>query len=226
MNDGIPYADILILALIAGFILLRLRATLGQKTGRDEADFMQRLKPTAETKEPIVQIMDKTFKHKIKEEPDAALALISDTEVVTALKSIKEKDPQFTVSRFIDGARMAFEMVFEAFTKGDKQTLNMLLAEPLAKDFAAEIDTRAAEKERRTDTTLVSVVGKEIVQASLNGDTARIAMKFTSEQITVIRNDKGEIIEGNPSHTHHVVDEWIFERDVTSKNPNWKIIET
>ncbi len=226
MNEGMPYADIIILALIAGFILLRLRATLGQKTGRDEADFMQRFKPMAEAKEPIVQIVDKLQKGKPKEEPDAALALITDENVVSALKAIKEKDAQFTVTRFIDGARMAFEMVFDAFNKGDKQTLNMLLAEPLAKDFAAEIDARAATPDRRTDTTLVSVIGKDIVQASLTGDMARVTMKFTSEQITVIRNAKNDIIEGNPSDTHHVVDEWIFERDVTSKNPNWKIIET
>jgi predicted lipid-binding transport protein (Tim44 family) len=225
MNDGIPYADIIILALIAGFILLRLRSTLGQKTGRDEADFMQRFKPMAEAKEPIVQIIDKTLKNKQKDELDTALALISDDAVISALNAIKEKDTQFTATRFIDGARAAFEMVFEAFTKGDKQTLHMLLTESLAKDFITEIDARATQ-EKRPDTTLVSVVGKDIVQASLIGNMARITMKFTSEQITVMRNAKGEIVEGNPSATHHVVDEWVFERDVTSKNPNWKIIET
>jgi predicted lipid-binding transport protein (Tim44 family) len=225
MNDGIPYADILILALIAGFILLRLRATLGQKTGRDENDFMQRFKPAPETKEPIVQILDKTLKNKTKDEPDAGLTVITDQAIVAALNAIKEKDPQFTATRFIDGARLAFEMVFEAFTKGDKQTLTFLLAEPLVKDFTAEIDARAAQ-EKRPDTTLVSVVSKEIIQASLTGDIARITMKFTSEQVTVLRDAMGTIVEGNPSNTHHVVDEWVFERDVSSKNPNWKIIET
>lgn len=226
MNDGIPFADIIILALIAGFILLRLRATLGQKQGQDETDFAQRFKPIAEAKEPIVQILDKTIKNKSKEEPDTGLALVSDGTIVAALKSIKEKDAHFNVTRFIEGAHMAFEMVFEAFAKGDKQTLNMLLAESLAKDFAEEIDARAANKDRRTDTTLVSIVGKEILQASLAADIARITVKFTSEQITLIRNAKSEIIEGNPSETHHVIDEWVFERDITSKNPNWKIIET
>lgn len=225
MDNGIPYADIIILALIAGFILLRLRATLGQKTGRDEGDFLSRLKPLEDAKEPIVQLIDKAQKNKQKEEPDTALSHISDTAVTASLAAIKEKDPLFTATQFLEGARMAFEMVFEAFTKGDKQTLNMLLAETIAKDFAQAIDGRASE-ENRTETTLVAIIDRKIEQASLSGDMARIHVKFTSEQITVIRNAKGDIVEGNPSEAQHVIDEWVFERDVTSKNPNWKIIET
>jgi predicted lipid-binding transport protein (Tim44 family) len=224
MNDGVPYADIIILALIAGFILLRLRATLGKKTG-DESDFIQRLRPmTDNLRDTIVQVADKA-KPKPAEEQDTVLTLISDPAAVANLRIIKAQDPQFTATRFLDGARQAFEMVFEAFHKGDKQTLALLLSEPLAKEFSAEIDARSS-LEKRQDTTLVSLIGKDIVQASLSGDLARIGVKFTSEQITVLRDAKGTIVEGDPSATHHVEDQWMFERDVTSKNPNWKIIET
>jgi len=223
MNEGIPYADIVILALIAGFILLRLRNALGQKTDNEE-EFFKRLKPVNETREPIVRLGDKAAKQK-KDEPDTVLDLISDQEVVSAINAIKAKDPQFTATRFIDGAKDAFEMVLEAFGKGDKQTLSMLLSELLAKEFSAEIDTRA-NQDKKTETTLVTVLSKHIHKASLEGNMARITVAFTSEQITVVRNEKKEIVEGNPSAPHHVQDEWVFERDVTSRNPNWKIIET
>lgn len=225
MNNAVPYADIIILALIAGFILLRLRNVLGQKTGQEDEDFLRRLKPVNQVQEPVVQITDKSIKNKHKEESDSYISLISDKAVLAVITEIKAKDPHFTATRFLDGARMAFEMVHEAFVKGDKQTLSMLLSEPLYKDFTAEIETRSSQ-ERRTETTLVSIISKDIAGASLSGTLARITVKFISEQIAVVRNAKGDIVEGNPSEAQHVEDEWVFERDIASKNPNWKIIET
>lgn len=222
MSEGVPYADILILALIAGFILLRLRNVLGHKTGADP-DFLKRLTPVNESKEPVVRLADKT-KPRPKEEADAYMAALNDASLASALQSVKAMDPHFTATQFLDGAKLAFEMVLDAFAKGDKPTLKMLLADPIYQEFSREIEARALE-ENRTETTLVAVVSKDITAAAVTGSAARITVKFLSEQITLVRNAKGEIVEGNASETRQVEDEWVFERDLTSKNPNWKIVD-
>lgn len=222
MSEGIPYADIVILALVAGFILLRLRSILGQNHG---IDFSQRPPQERPQKEPhpVVQLDKRPAKP--KEEPDAYLLKLGDAPPADGLKQIRQKDPQFSATDFLDGARRAFEMVFDAFVKEDKSTLKLLLSEELYDDFGRELESRSKEENRR-ETTLVSIRSGEITQAVLTGNLARITVKFTSEQVTVERNAAGDIVAGDPSQVSHVEDEWVFERDVTSKSPNWKIIET
>lgn len=226
MSD-IPYADLIILALIAGFILLRLRSVLGSKPGDD---FFVKKQPPAsgqpEAKlETVVQLDEKSLKTKPKEETDVYLATLGDSPVADTIRQIKAKDPQFTATGFLQGAKAAFEMVFDAFVKSDRQTLKMLLADTIFQHFSRELDSRDAQT-NKSETTLVSVAAKDIIQATLDKNTARLTVRFESEQVTVVRGPKGEIVEGNPSELHHVEDQWVFERDVTAKNPNWKIIET
>ncbi len=226
MSEGIPYSDIIILALIAGFILLRLRHVLGQKTGHENPDFFKpRQEVTPDRKETVIQLSEKILKPKAKEEADPAMAGISDAMTAQYLKDIKAKDAGFSLTQFMDGAKMAFEMVFDAFAKGDTQTLKMLLADNVLADFERELEKRNAQ-ENKEETTLVAVTSRELTRANLLGNMARLTVKFTSEQITVVRGTDGQIVEGDASETQDVESEWVFERDVTSKNPNWKIIET
>ena len=225
MSSGIPYADILILALIAGFILLRLRSVLGT---RSEDDPFTRRPQAPSERPPIIRLDEKSLKSiRVKEEreDDPYLDKLQDGDVTRGLESIREKDPLFSATEFLNGARMAFEMVFDAFAKGDKQTLSMLLAPAALKEFADALDARQKE-EGKTETTLVSVKAKDIDRAELAGAIARLTVQFESEQITIVRDAKGAIVEGDPSEVHYIEDEWVFERDTTSKNPNWKINET
>jgi predicted lipid-binding transport protein (Tim44 family) len=230
MSDGSSYADLVILGLLAVFILLRLRSILGDKVGHDGSDYFKKMLPPAVKQqaqmqeEPIVQLEEKSFKVKFKEE-DPYLSSLKDKQVADIIESIKEKDLQFTATAFLQGAKLAYEMVFDAFAKGDRKTLGMLLSEATFAAFSKELDAREAS-ENKTETTLVSVVPKDIISASLNGNVARLTVKFDSEHITVVRDAKGGIVEGDPSELQIVDDQWVFERDITSKNPNWKIIET
>ncbi len=226
MSETIPYANLLILALVAGFILLRLRGILGKDLGNDQPNFFNRA-PIEKTDrdQPIVQLHEKLLKPKPKEEADPYLAALGDTPVASGLKRIKEEDPEFSASEFLEGAKLAFEMVFDAYVKGDKDTLRMLLSDALYKEFSGEVDSRAGEENKR-ETTLVSILGKDITQARLEGTTAHIGVRFISEQVSVMRNPQGEIVGGDPSALQHIEDEWVFERNTHSKNPNWKIIET
>ncbi len=226
MSQGIPYADIIIIALIAGFILLRLRNVLGQKGGNDNPQFFQReTPPREERKDTIIQLNERSLKPKPKEEPDRYVAGLTDSSLVEKIQAIKAKDPAFNASQFMDGAKMAFEMVFDAFAKGDTGTLKMLLSDPIYKEFSKEIEAHEKD-EIKSETTLVAVVSRDMVDASLDRNTVHITVKFVSEQVTVERNPQGEIVGGDASQTQHVENEWVFERDATSKNPNWKIIET
>lgn len=223
MPEGTSYADIVILALIAGFILLRLRSVLGDKIGNDSPGYFN--KPVAVSTAAVVQIDDKSVKAAPTEDMDPYLQTLTDSAVIDAINAIKAKDPQFTATHFLSGAKNAFEMVFDAFAKGDKETLKMLMSEALLQEFATTIDQHAAQ-DTRPETTLVSVQAKDIVRATLTGNTAQLTVHFTSEQVRIVRDKKGAIVEGDASEIHHAEDHWLFERDIGSKNPNWKIIET
>jgi predicted lipid-binding transport protein (Tim44 family) len=222
--DGIPYADIVILALIAGFILLRLRSVLGQKTGNDDPQFFKPEDKLVQKDVPIVQVGDKA-KNKLTEPADAYMQTVTGEAIIQTIAEIKKLDPQFIATNFLQGAKMAYEMVFDGFAKGDKKTLEMLLDKPIYDSFAAEIDARALAKEK-TELTLVSVRSKDILRATLVDNKAQITVKFDSEQVSVVKDEHGTIIGGSPNQTVLMDDEWTFERDVASKNPNWKIIET
>ncbi len=229
MNEGLPYGDIIIIALVAGFIFLRLRSILG-KTDSEQNFFQPRPEEKnekSEKPETIIQLVEKSIKPRAKpeNEHDPVAASLEGTPLANEVVNIKNKDPMFNATTFLNGAKMAFEMVFDAFAKGDKPTLQMLLSAELYSDFVKDIDTRQ-NQENKPETTLLSVLPKQIISAGLNGNLAQIAVHFESEQVTVERGKDGQIVSGDPSDISHVRDEWLFERDVTSKNPNWKIIET
>lgn len=224
MSENVPYADIIILALIAGFILLRLRSVLGTRSEDDPAGF-NRLLPMRQDQEAVVQLDEKSLKNKPREDADSYMAALEGGTVKEGLQQIKDKDPQFSASEFLYGARLAYEMVFDAFAKGDKPTLKMLLSDSIYQHFVSEIDARE-KQQNHTETTLVSVAAKEITEAKTQRTIARLSVKFVSEQVTLVKDAKGTVIEGNPSQMHQAEDHWSFERDVTSKNPNWKVVET
>ena len=145
MSEGIPYADIIILALIAGFILLRLRSVLGDKMGNDNPSYFNK-QPLAlsDKQEPIVQLDEKSLKPKVREEPDSYMATLPGGAIADTIAAIKAKDPQFTATHFLQGAKGAFEMVFDAFAKGDKQTLKLLLSDATFQHFSKDITPREA----------------------------------------------------------------------------------
>ncbi len=226
MSENFPYADIIILALIAGFILLRLRSILGKKDENDSFNFLQQSKiKQPENSDPIIQLGDKSLKVRLRSEQDPYVATLSNGVILQSINEIKTKDPLFSATTFLEGAKMAFEMVFDGFNKNDKSILSMLLSQEIYDDFLSDIEARE-KQENRQETTLLSVAAKEISAIKLDKNMVQITVNFESEQVTVERSKDGSIVAGDPSDVQHVSDEWVFERDITSKNPNWKIIET
>lgn len=213
-------ADIIFLAIVAAFIVYKLRNTLGKDAGIDPT-ILRKSDEAAEYEQRVVNFPEK--QRAPLPEPD--LASLGDSSVAQGLLAIKTADPQFNVAEFLSGAKIAFEWILSAFSKGEKQKLAPLLSDDVFQQFSRAIDD-LKQKNQKRETTLVSIVSQNITEAKMQRQTAHITLKIVSEQILLVRDSEGKIIEGNPSDVQHVEDEWTFERDVTSKSPNWKVIAT
>jgi predicted lipid-binding transport protein (Tim44 family) len=224
MSDGYALLDIIFFAVVAVFIAARLRSVLGKRTGH-ERQRPPRVQPQpaparGEAPENVVPLPDRRVR---AEGP--AIAAEAGPALKEGLTRIRLADPSFDLDSFLEGAKVAFTMIVEAFARGDKATLEPLLAPPVFASFAAAIDERR-RLGRTLETELVALRGAEVVDAALEGRLARITVRFTSEQINCTRDASGAVVEGDPAAVETVVDLWTFERDVTSRDPNWVLIET
>lgn len=221
MDGGFPYGDIIVIGAIAAFIILRYRALLGEKTGRD-ADIVKPVRPLDEY-ERIIQLPEREIAQAVKK--DLALSIKDYGALGDTFSAMHAIDREFSPEEFIEGARAAYEMVIEAYNKNDGETLRMLLSSAICKNFQETLSEN--EKAGRShQTTLVAIVKSDIIDAKLRGNVASITVDFQSEQVTLVRGTDGKILEGDPSHQAAVEDRWTFERNLASSDPNWKIIET
>ena len=254
MSDGFQFYDIIFFALIAIFIILRLRGVLGRRTGQQRQRHADRFARTTEktpeesqnqgqSQGEIVRLPDRS--QPVREAPpDMAAdepaaphpvhaaqreADPDRDEAVGGLKAtleqIRRADHDFSPRRFVQGAQAAFEMVVSAFAKGDTPTLRPLLGDDVYDEFAAAIRDRMAEGQVQ-ETTIVALDEAEIISAEMRASTARVTVKFVSQQINVIRDKDGEEIGGDSSLIERVTDIWTFARNTRSSDPNWALIET
>ena len=135
-----------------------------------------------------------------------------------SLEQIRRADHEFSPRRFITGSQAAFEMVVEAFANGDTATLRPLLGDDVYDEFAAAIRDRLAEGHAQ-ETTIVALDAAEIISAEMRASTARVTVKFVSQQINVVRDKDGEEVGGDPSLTERVTDIWTFARNTRSSEP-------
>ncbi|MCS6877150.1 MAG: Tim44/TimA family putative adaptor protein [Geminicoccaceae bacterium] len=225
MSDGFAILDILFFAVVAAFVALRLRSVLGKRTGH-ERQRPPRIQPQpapvgSEASEKVVPLPDRR-RTPLEETPIAADAA---PDIKQGLTRLRLADPSFDLDHFLNGARTAFAMIVEAFARGDKATLEPLLAPSVFASFAAAIDERA-RLGQTLETRLVAISGAEVLAADLEGPIARITVRFTSEQSNCTRDASGRIVEGDPDTVETVVDVWTFERDIRSPDPNWLLVET
>jgi predicted lipid-binding transport protein (Tim44 family) len=225
MSDGFAYLDILFFAMVAAFIALRLRGVLGRRTGQE------RRRPSPIGESSAAQRADKAGA--VPEGPpptldaqrQAGIADVTDPAIKKGLTEIRLADPTFDLKSFLGGAQAAFAMVVEAFAKGDKDALRPLLAPAVYTGFAAAIDQRSAAGQSK-ETDLVAIRAADIAAASLDGRRARVTVRFKSEQVNLLKDDKGRVIEGVPGQPEDVIDLWTFERDTRTSDPNWELTET
>lgn len=211
--------DIIFFAAFAAFMAFRLYKVLGSRDfgeNRPNKDNVVNFPVGDEGK-----VVD--LKAEIIDEDYAALEKKHGTEVVARIKEIKACDPSFTEQNFLMGSGRAFEIIVNAFSKGDKKILKNLLSKEIYKGFSDEIDRRK-NSERIEEVTLVSVIASKIRKIILDKKYAKIVVEIVSEQINVVKDAKGKIIEGNPSQVDKLSEEWTFGRNLASSDPNWELV--
>ncbi|MBI5164331.1 MAG: Tim44 domain-containing protein [Magnetospirillum sp.] len=215
MNDGFHLLDLLFFA-VAAFVVLRLRSVLGRRTGSERPAPPQWQRPTDPAS--VDNVIDLAAARK----PAAENAAGPPVGGVAAIAAV---DGNFTPDSFLAGARTAFEMIVSAYAAGDKTALRPLLADEVYRPFAAAIDARERDGER-LETELVAIRKAEIVSAGLQGSVAVVTVRFVSDQVNLIKDDQGRIVEGHPDRVTDVTDEWTFRRDTLSPDPNWQLAAT
>ena len=222
MDGGFEYFDIILFAMIAAFLVYRLGSVLGKRTGHEQQgrEPFGRVgnKDEAESSNDNVVAMPQQTLPAEEEEPDTPLG--------AAITQIKLADSSFTRKGFLEGARAAFEMVITAFALGDMKTLQSLLSDDVYANFAEAIKTRERAHQTR-ETTLVGIDVAEIIEAKLEDmRKALVTVKYISQQVNATRDDKNNVIEGDPNAIEKVTDIWTFERDTRSGDPNWRLVAT
>jgi predicted lipid-binding transport protein (Tim44 family) len=226
---------ILLLAVVTVLVILKLRSVLGQRTGRERPPYdpySARDAVRNATGDKVVTLPQRNAEQPARPpepaeaSPDryAGFALPS-SPVARGLDAISGADRSFDVKQFIAGARAAYEMIVTAYATGDRRSLKGLLEREVYDGFEAVIRQREARGET-VETRFVSIDTSEIISAQLRGKIAQITLRFVSQLVSVTRNRNDNVIDGSADSVTSVTDVWTFAREVTSRDPNWKLVAT
>ncbi|RYG89632.1 MAG: Tim44 domain-containing protein [Alphaproteobacteria bacterium] len=208
---------VILFALVAAFLALRLYAVLGKRTGHEQA-----LPKPAEERvalAPVPRTIDVT-----PEVRDGGPRAI-ETGAESGLRAVIAADPSFDVAQFVEGSKSAYRMILEAFWKGDEQTLGWLVEDDVREGFTQAISERR-EAGHVLENRLVVIDRALITDASVEGKTARITVRFDADIAAVTRDAEGSLIAGSMSDAVETHDSWTFARNLRSDDPNWKLVET
>lgn len=227
MGDGLAFFDIVFFALVAGFLILRLRSVLGRRTGNENRErWTPRLPQRAPAKPGSHGAAgDRPLPDNVTALPGREPVIVGGSPLDAALTQIRLADPSFDPPRFAEGAKAAFEMIVTAFAQGDTGTLRPLLADDVYENFAAAIKGRQDAKQT-LETTLIGIKSAEVIEARMEGRTAYVTVKFVSEQVNVTRNAAGEVVDGDANRVAAVTDIWTFARNTRASDPNWALVQT
>jgi len=208
MGESVHFVDVVIYAMIAAFLVLRLRSVLGRRQERRPSDSLDGVQDERQTRETGDGVEDS-----------------SSAPLETALVHMRIADPHFTTQTFLHGAQSAFKIIIRAFANGDRQALRPLVSQAVFDDFSRVLESRMQVGET-VETQVLEEPDLEIVDARIQGVTALITVRFVSVQVNVVRNRDGRVIEGDPDRVNKVIDLWTFARDTRSSDPNWILVET
>jgi predicted lipid-binding transport protein (Tim44 family) len=218
---------------LAVFIFLRLRSVLGQRTGRERPPYDPYSTPDPVRNSPsdkVISLPQRTTEPvrgaEISEPSDRYAGIApAGSPVARGLDAIKAADKGFDVKHFVAGARSAYEMIVTAYAEGDRKTLKNLLAREVYDGFESVIRERESRGET-AETRFVSIDTTEITSAELRGKTAQLTLRFVSQLVSSTRDRNGNVIDGSAEKVTSVTDVWTFARDVSSRDPNWKLVAT
>jgi predicted lipid-binding transport protein (Tim44 family) len=211
-------AVIVILALVALFIGLRLYAVLGERTGHEQP-ILKPADPDARIDQPVHAAPRETAKS--NESGDLAYLPMAGP----GIRALLAADPSFDVARFLEGASGAYKMILEAFWKGDLDAIKPHVAPHVFETFAAAVEQRATDG-HKLDNRLVALDPAVITEAEVDKGAAIVTVRFEADIAAVTRNAESEVVAGSMSDAVQTRDRWTFRRDIQSRDPNWILIET
>jgi len=224
------WSDIIIFAVIALFLGLKLRSVLGQQ---HDVDVDQAAPPPASlpSKPPLLRSVDSvdnddepTSVPQTAEPKPSPLAPAPDS-LAGRIHRVQQADANFNEKKFIAGARGAFEMIVAAFAAGDTAQLRPLLTDDVYDNFATAIRNRQSNGQKLT-TRIIKFTDIDLVDAEMVMNTARVTVRFVTEQMQSLTNTDGTPAEGSNSAPQEVIDLWVFSRNTRSLDPNWQLAET
>ena len=212
MQFSLPFIDIIIFAVIAVFLIYRLKNILGEKTGYDPSEDDSKKPHKSKESSNVLDFSDKKRSQHLN-------------EIDKNLNKLKSMDRDFSFDEFISGAQIFFEMVVKAFVKGDLNNIKNYIKPNLLNDFQSAIN----EREKDNETLIINVKKIEnviIKDVKINKNNVEIRVLFETDQTKVLKDKNNTIIDGNIRKVIKVRDIWLFERDFGSENKNWTLIET
>jgi len=209
--------EIVLLAMVALFVGLRLYAVLGRRTGHEQQPVTRpEAVPGTDTAAPVADLA---------QERAEAGSLVYEDSAAGGIRAIVAADNGFDVARFLDGAQSAYRMILEAFWKGDKEELRYLVGGDVLAAFEQSIDERDAAG-YKLENRLVSIERAVIEDAALDGREASITVRFDADIAAVTRDADGQVVAGSLEDAVASHDVWTFRRTLGSQDPNWLLADT
>ncbi|AYD03116.1 Tim44/TimA family putative adaptor protein [Neorhizobium sp. NCHU2750] len=216
----------------AVLIFLQLRSVLGRRTGNEKPPF-DSYSPRDVAKSPVPatddgKVVTLPRRDTPEDDPrfaDADAMAQPGSDLNESLKALIRSDASFNPKEFLNGAKMAYEMIVMAFADGDRKTLKGLLSKEVFDGFEAAIRERETRGEV-VKSTFVGIDKAAITQAGLKQSEAQVTVRIVSQLISATFDKAGKLIDGDQETVAEVTDIWTFARDVRSKDPNWKLIAT
>jgi predicted lipid-binding transport protein (Tim44 family) len=221
----------IIFLVIAVVIFMRLGSVLGRRTGNEPTTFDPRVKapPSGARNDNVVALPSREHGPMPASAAPNIEALTRHatpgTPLHDALAAMTRAGPGFDPDHFLSGAKAAYEMIVTAFADGDRAALKNLLAPDVYDGFVAAI-TEREKQGQKTELTFVGLEEAKLTSAEFDGRVARLSVRFVAELISVTRDNNGAVVDGDPSETQTIRDAWTFARDVTNRDPNWKLVAT
>ena len=212
--------DLIFFILVAVFLIIRLRSVLGRRTGNEKRPkdiFMYQDTTLGTDKKKILdgkQSIKSKFHNKLSTEKEN-----------NALEKIYYIDKSFSPKKFLSGAKIAFKTIIQSYAKGEINKIKHLMSTDVFSIFSKEIKSRTRKK-YILEHTLVSIKSADIENANFKSSIADIVVKFISEQVNLLKNEKGKILKGNDEYIENHTNYWTFSKDLKSSNPNWKLVVT
>jgi predicted lipid-binding transport protein (Tim44 family) len=223
---------------IAVFIFLRLRSVLGKRTGHqpplerpDRPDLSGPEGAKRAGPDNIVTLPKRGAGTEAEARTISKAESVADgiakpgTKLNASIRELLAADPSFQPGQFLDGAKMAYEMIVTAFADGDRKALKNLLSREVFEGFSQAISEREARGEK-VQSSFVGIDAATIVGAELSRSDAQVTVRFVSQIISSTIDSAGKIIEGDAEQVVEVTDVWTFARDTKSRDPNWKLVAT